>query len=70
MVMMDGCWGHGASAVVAVIGVTWMRMMGMRREPAQEGAGAERRLADVLEFPAARLPSEFEVFAERARLLG
>jgi hypothetical protein len=50
--------------------VTWMRMMGMRREPAQEGAGAERRRADVLEFPAARLPSEFEVFAERARLLG
>ena len=75
MVMLGDYWGHGASAVMAVIGVTWLRV-GMRVEargepaPVPEGQGPERRMADVLEFPAPKLPSEFEVFAERARLLG
>jgi hypothetical protein len=71
MVMLGDYWGHGASAVMAVIGVTWLRVGAWREPvPVPEGQGPERRLADVLEFPAPKLPSEFEVFAERARLLG
>ena len=70
MVMVSGYWGHGASAVMAVIGVAWMRISARPEPSFPEGQGQERRLADVLEFPAPKLASEFEVLAERARLLG
>ena len=70
MVMMSGAyWGHGAAAVMAVIGMTWVRMAA-HGAPASPQPGQERRMADVLAFPAPKLPSEFEVFAERERLLG
>jgi hypothetical protein len=70
MVMMSDYWGHGASAVMTVIGVAWMRMAARPEGSVAEGQAPERRMADVLEFPAPKLPSEFDVFAERARLLG
>ena len=70
MVMMSDYWGHGASAVMAVIGAAWMRMAARPEGSEPERQAPERRMADVLEFPAPKLPSEFDVFAERARLLG
>jgi hypothetical protein len=66
--VMSGNWGHGASAVMAVIGVAWMRVSARPEASLPEGQGPERRMADVFEFPA---PSgDFELFAERARLMG
>jgi hypothetical protein len=72
MVMeMGAYWGHGVSAVMAVVGVAWMRAARTGHPVLlDERHGEERRLAQVLEFPAPKMPSEFEVFAERARLLG
>jgi hypothetical protein len=41
MVMTSDYWGHGASAVMAVIGVAWMRMAAR-----PEGSVAEGQAAD------------------------
>jgi hypothetical protein len=68
--VMSGNWGHGASAVMTVIGVAWMRMAARPEPSLAEGQGPEKPMADVLEFPAFHLAGDFEVFAERARLLG
>jgi hypothetical protein len=77
--MMGGYWEHGALAVMAVVGAAWMRVAarpGMsllpdgRREGLPDAEPEERRLADVLAFPAPKLREPYEVFAERARLLG
>ena len=44
MVMLGDYWGHGASAVMAVIGVTWLRV-GMRVEARGEPAPSELKRA-------------------------
>jgi hypothetical protein len=69
MVMMSN-WGHGASAVVAVIGVAWMRMAARPEPSTPAGQCPEKRMAEVLEFPGPELAGDFEVFAERAGLMG